>query len=190
MLITIAEIIDMVIMTAFVGYIFSDIFPKKQNFKDLYTVKKSWFDWDSIKYAAMITAPGLILHELAHKFLALSFGMQATFQAAYIWLGLGLLLKLIGFGFIVIVPAFVQIIGNGTPLMFSAISFAGPFMNLLIWLILEILIKKKVIPKKRLEMAYFAKEINKFLFIFNMIPIPGFDGFKVFSGLANVLFGL
>jgi Zn-dependent protease len=35
---------------------------------------------------------------------------------------------------------------------------------------------------------YFFKQINMFLFILNMIPIPGFDGFNVFYQLFKALF--
>jgi Zn-dependent protease len=32
-----------------------------------------------------------------------------------------------------------------------------------------------------------TRNINLFLFIFNMIPIPGFDGFTVFTGLWKII---
>lgn len=178
----------MLVMTAFVGYLFSDIFSKPKGLIDPLTFKRNWIDWDAFKFAAMVVAPGLILHELAHKFLALSWGMEATFHAAYPWLVLGLVLKLMNFGFIVFVPAFISIVGSGTQLQFTAIAFAGPAMNMLIWLVTELLIKKNKIPQKHMKLAFLTKEVNKFLFIFNMIPIPGFDGSKVFSGLWNTFF--
>jgi Zn-dependent protease len=182
--ITIGEIIAMVITVGFVGFIFSDMFPKRIKEQDLYRMAPK-FDWDSFKFAAMVTGPALILHELAHKTLAMSFGMQATYQAAFPWLVLGLILKLMNFGFIVIVPAFVSITGNGTPLQFSLIALAGPLTNLVLWLVFELVTRKKWIPKKHYAWAHFGKEINKFLFIFNMIPIPGFDGFQFLAGLLK-----
>jgi Zn-dependent protease len=189
--ITIMELIDMAVTIAFVGFIFSDMFPKRQRpgrVEDMYKPKKA-FDWEAIKFAMMVTGPALILHELSHKFLAMGFGMQATYQAAYSWLVLGLLLKLVNFGFIVIVPAFVNIVGNGTALQFALIAVAGPLMNLALWLGLEMLLKKAKLSSRNHMLAFFGKEINKFLFIFNMIPIPGFDGFKFFTGLLQA-FGI
>jgi len=186
--ITLMELLDMAITIAFVGFIFKDMFPKKQKMHELYHPKQG-FDWESLKFAAMVVGPALILHELAHKFLAMGFGMQATYQAAYSWLIFGLILKLMNFGFIVIVPAFVSITGSGSALQFALIAVAGPVMNLTLWLGLSFLLKKKMIASKHYAWAYFAKEINKFLFIFNMIPIPGFDGFKFFSGLIQTFFG-
>ncbi len=178
----------MAIMTLFVGYIFSDVFSRfREPQLDVFTFKPKGIDWDAFKFAALVTAPGLIMHELAHKFVALSFGMQAMFHAAYAWLFLGLILKLLSFPFIIFVPAFVSISGQGTPLQFSIIAFAGPAMNLILWLGIWFAMKKKVIPKKYYKLAFLTKEINKFLFIFNMIPIPGFDGSKVFSGLWQII---
>jgi len=182
-MITILEIFDMLIMTVFVGYIFRDIFSKFSH-----KTFKPGFDWDTFKFAIMITAPGLILHELSHKFVAMSFGMTATFHAAYIWLIFGLIMKLLNFGFIVFVPAFVSITGTGSNLQFALIALAGPLTNLLIWLIAAYLIKNKKIKTKHINLVVLTREINKFLFIFNMIPIPGFDGFQFLVNLFKVFF--
>lgn len=182
------ELVDMAITIAAVGFIFSGLFPKRQRLvrvEDMYK-RRSWFDWDGFKFAAIVAGSALILHELAHKFLAMGFGMQATYQAAYTWLVIGLILKLVNFGFIAIVPAFVSIVGNGTAMQFALISVAGPLMNLALWLGLMALIKKVKLSRKNYELAYFGKEINKFLFIFNMLPIPGFDGFQFFYRLLQV----
>lgn len=173
-MISIKEIFDMLIMSLFVGFIFRDTFSKQ--------IKK--FDWNSIKFAIMVTAPGLILHELAHKFVAMGFGMQATFNAAYFWLIFGLVMKLVNFGFVVFVPAYVSIIGNGTNLQFALVALAGPLTNLAIWLIISILFKYKKL--KQTKLIILTKEINKFLFIFNMIPIPGFDGFQFLRNMIQI----
>lgn len=188
-LITIPELFDMVIMTAVVGYIFSSIFRKPVG-EDYDPLKhfRAGFDWSNFYYAAAITAPAIILHELAHKFVALSFGMQATFQAAYFFLFLGLLLKLMNFGFIFFVPAYVSILGKGTALQFALVAGAGPFMNLFLWLSALFLLKYKLINAKYNPTLILMSRINMFLFIFNMIPIPGFDGSKFFLGLIQTFF--
>jgi len=178
----------MAIMTLFVGYIFSDVFTRFTDYSgDVLGFRRPGLDLEAFKFAALVTAPGLILHELSHKFIALGFGMQATFHAAYAWLIFGLILKLVNFGFIVFVPAFVSITGTGNPLQFSVIAFAGPAMNLSLWLGTGFAMKKNLIAKKHLKLAFLTKEINKFLFIFNMIPFPGFDGYQVFSGLLKTI---
>jgi len=37
-------------------------------------------------------------------------------------------------------------------------------------------------------MWLFTRRINGFLFILNMLPFPGFDGFKVYAGLFGFVF--
>ena len=188
-LITIPELFDIAIMTAIVGYIFSDVFrkPVDENYDPL-THFRAGFDWNNFYYAAAITAPAIILHELAHKFAALSYGMQATFQAAYFFLFLGLMMKLMNFGFIFFVPAYVSIAGKGTALQFALTAGAGPFMNLLLWLLALFLLKNNLVNRKYNSALLLTGRINMFLFIFNMLPIPGFDGSKFFLGLIQAFF--
>ena len=189
MILSIKEIIDLIIMTLFVGFIFSDVFKKPRmmmgDFPQSYSRS---FDFENFKFAALVTAPAIIFHEFGHKIIAILFGMNATFHAAYTWLGLGLLLKLMNFGFIFFVPAFVSIQGVGTPLEYSIIALAGPLVNLIIWLGTSFLLKNRIMPRKYQVPLQLTKQINMFLFIFNMLPIPGFDGFKVYEGLFRTIF--
>ena len=187
-LLTITELIDIVIMTVIVGYIFSGVFkrPVAENYDPL-THFSSRFNFDDLKFAAMITAPAIILHELSHKFVALGFGLNAQFQAAWFFLFLGLILKIMNFGFIFFVPAYVSILGNATPLESGLIAFAGPGMNLILWLFSAFAVKKNLFEGKYNSALTLTSKINMFLFIFNMVPIPGFDGSKVFSGLIQAI---
>ena len=105
-LITFGEIMDIIIMTFFVGYIFSDIIPaRREPYEPLLHYKRG-FDFEGLKFAIMATAPAIIVHELAHKFVALGFGLNAVFFAFYrnsftLMLGvLTIISKLTGFGFI------------------------------------------------------------------------------------------
>ena len=189
MFLSITELLDIVIMTAFVGYIFTGVFkrPRHEEYDPLKHYSRG-FDWNDFKFAALAVAPAILLHELAHKTVALSFGLSAVFNAAYTWLALGLIMKLMNFGFIFFVPAYVNIMGQGTPLEFSLIAFAGPLMNLILWLSTAALLKYKVTKKKYVPLLFITKQVNMFLFIFNMLPIPGFDGSKVFYGLYQAFF--
>lgn len=184
-----SEIFDMIIMTAVVGYIFSDVFkkPARDDYDPL-TQFKSGFNIENFKFAILVAAPGIILHELGHKFAALSYGLEAQFQAAYIFLGLALLMKMMNFGFIFFVPAYVRIIGNATPLEGSLIAFAGPGVNLALWAFAAFASKNKLFAKKYDTALLLTSKINMFLFIFNMLPIPGFDGNTFFLGLIRTLF--
>jgi len=184
MIISLKEILDILLMSVIVGYIFMGIFKFSQD------KFQTGFDWKSFKFAILVTAPAIILHELGHKFTALVFGFTATFHAAYPWLGIGVLLRLLHTGFIFFVPAYVQIGCTAKdcvipPLQSSAIAFAGPFVNLTIFFICWILLKRKDLTKNTKLVLHITKQINLFLFIFNMLPIPMFDGYKVYSGIWN-----
>ncbi len=107
-IITPKEIFDVVVMTIAVGYIFMHFLKKPVHSPDYY-LKGRGFDWETFKMACWVTAPALILHELAHKFVALGFGFNAVFHAAYIFLAIGVILRLAGSNFIFFVPAYVAI---------------------------------------------------------------------------------
>ena len=186
---TFGELFDMVVMTLVVGYIFSGLFkkPVEEDYDPLKQLKQGFFS-DDFKFAVLVAAPAIIFHELGHKSVALSFGLEAQFQAAYFFLMLALLMKLMNFGFIFIVPAYVSIIGRATPLESSLIAFSGPAVNLILWLLALFALKKNFFPKKYNVALLLTSRINMFLFIFNMLPIPGFDGSKVFMGLVQAFF--
>jgi Zn-dependent protease len=210
MFLNLFEILDIILMTVILGFLFmSALKPMRKASEDVlerYLKKSSRFDWHALWFAALVTAPAIILHEFGHKITALSFGLNATFHAACstanlipgsppffdFYCGLTLLsivLKLVNFGFIFFIPAFVSIGGNATVLQHTLIAFAGPFVNLLLftfsWMMLTY---NKTLSPKTKHFLVLSKNINLFLFVFNMIPIPGFDGFTVFSGLWNMIF--
>jgi len=181
MIFTLRELVDVIIMTLAVGYIFSNIFKYRQ----------LGLDKHAFLFACLVTAPALILHELAHKFFAISFGLSAEFHAAYFWLILGIIMRLINFNFIFFVPAYVSIgagIAQVTPLTSAIIAFSGPLMNLVLFVIAWALLHKKKMKKNTFLFLHITKQINLFLFIFNMLPIPGFDGLKVYQGLFSTFF--
>lgn len=191
-LITFGEIIDLILMTFFVGYIFSDRIPvRRENYDPLLHYKRG-FDFEGLKFAILATAPAIIMHELAHKFVALGFGLDAVFFAFYretftLMLGiLTIISKLTGFGFMFFVPGFVSISGIGTHLQFAITAFAGPFVNLVLWLGARFLLKNKNYKKRHYLLLLLTSRINMFLFIFNMLPIPGFDGYNFFMHLIRI----
>lgn len=193
MFFTLSEIIDIVIITLVLGYIFKDVFRSKQ--VDYYEDPIRFYkqeSFSSFKTAILITAPAIILHELAHKFMAIAFSMTATLKAAYMFLLFGLVLKLLNFGLIFFVPAYVSwgcenqscaLILQSNPWIPSVIAFAGPAMNSIIWLTCYFMLKRRNIRYQHLIIL--TKRINGFLFILNMLPIPGFDGWHVYSGIVQ-----
>jgi Zn-dependent protease len=121
--------------------------------------------------------------------------LDAVFYAFYrstftLMLGIfAVISKLTGFGFMFFVPGYVGISGNGTHLQFALTAFAGPFLNLVLWLLPWYMLKYTKYRKKHYLLLMLTQRINMFLFIFNMLPIPGFDGYKVFTGLIRAFIG-
>lgn len=213
MLFTFHEIFDALVMSFIVGLIFSDFFAKfnatgrkkgrtfirsrgkneieydpieHHSRKQLHLGSLS-VDWDDMKFAIVIIAPAIILHELGHKFVAIGFGVQATFHISYMFLGIALLLKLFNSPFIFLVPAFVSYPASAlTPLQSSAVAFAGPAVNLILFIGSALLLKYgKNLSERSITLLALTKKINLFLAIFNMIPISPFDGGHVVQGLVQ-----
>jgi Zn-dependent protease len=186
------ELLDIIIIVFALGFIFEGFLPKRKladplDYYSQNTGFGSKFFWKNVLYSAAIVAPAIILHEMGHKFVALSFGATATFHAAYGFLALGIVLKLVNFPFLFFVPAYVAWSGLISPLQSSMIAFAGPAVNIVLWGISKLMLNSKKFKKYYLELAVFAR-INGFLAIFNLIPIPGFDGFSFFMGLIQTFF--
>src|SRR3989344_4261860 len=117
MLISLIEFFRLVFVTFAIGYIFSNTVKLPKSLEDFY----SRFDWKSIKLSMLIAAPAVILHELAHKFAALYFGLNAEFFAHYIGLGIGVLLRMINSPFLVFIPGYVSI-SNATQFQSAVID--------------------------------------------------------------------
>lgn len=183
------EFIDLLIMIAALGFIFKDIFKKPVGPYDPLTYYKKKFNFENFKFAVMVTAPAIILHELAHKLVAIYYGLSATFHAHYFFLGLGIILKLLNFGFIFFIPGYVAHSGLATHFQTAMIAIAGPLTNLALFGIATFFLKQKNIKKKYIPILILTKKINLFLFIFNMLPIPPFDGSHFFSNIIAAFNG-
>ncbi|MBS3119611.1 hypothetical protein J4475_02205 [Candidatus Woesearchaeota archaeon] len=181
------ELFDAIVMSLAIGFIFSDAFRKPVTSYDPLKQLSGRFSWNDLLYAASIAAPAVILHELAHKMVALGFGLSAVFQAAYLWLGIGVFLKLIGSAFIFFVPGFVSVQGSGSAMAHSLISVAGPLVNAVLWGGSWLALKQKWVSRKHIPYAIATRKINMFLFIFNMLPIPGFDGFSFYASVLSAM---
>lgn len=183
--ISILEIFYLLLTIAVVGYIFSGL---KRNIDANPFQQYKWFDWEDFKFSALIAAPGIIFHELAHKFVALGFGLEAVYQVWPLGLLIGVALKALGSGFVLLAPGYVAISGANI-LQSSLTAFAGPAMNLILWLGATFLLKNsKDMSHKKAVSLELLRSINKWLFIFNMIPLPPLDGFKVVEPLLATIF--
>ncbi|MBI4406672.1 site-2 protease family protein [Candidatus Micrarchaeota archaeon] len=121
---------------------------------------------------------GFVLHELAHKYVAIRYGAAARYHA---WT-LGLLLAVImafAIGIVFAAPGAVYIYGHHVSREQNGkISLAGPATNLLLGLFFVFL--GFAFPAIR-SVAVLGAQVNFFLGAFNMLPFFPMDGSKVFS---------
>lgn len=185
---SLTEIIYLIILTFAVGYIFSGFIKKPEHYTYYQHQKPKLFNWQDIKFAMLIVAPAVVLHELFHKFSAMFFGLTATFHIFWEGLGLGIFLKLISSPFLIIAPGYVSISGASAPLHTLITAAAGPFANLLLFGISGIILNKaRHLTRIQAIALYLTKKINIYLLIFNLIPIPPLDGSKVLFSLLELI---
>jgi len=181
MFITIGEIISLAIITLVLGYIFADYLSGPR-----LPWAKPGKRWKDIRFAALIIAPAVIVHELFHKFVGMSFGFPAIVKVFWGGLGLALALKLLSSPLLIIAPAYVVYPAIATPFQSMLIAFAGPFANLLMWIGATLWLKYGKIRRKTALILALTRKINLFLLVFNMIPVPPLDGFHVVKGLFGL----
>lgn len=183
-MITLIEIFRLLLMTAAIGYIFSVSIKYVGPYDPLIQPKKN--RWEGIKLGILAAAPAVVLHEMAHKFVALAFGLQAEFFASYFGLALGVVLRAISSPILIFIPGYVQITG-ATPLQSAITAFVGPLMNGILWLVSLLVMKYgKNLSERTLLVLSLSRKINGLLFWFNLIPIPPFDGGHVVQGLIEM----
>mgnify|MGYP006288093909 CR=1 FL=1 len=187
--ITASEIFAILFMIFGIGFIFSGYFRREpaEGYDPLKYYQRPSM-WQDIKFAALIAAPAVVLHELSHKIVAMSFGAQAVLQAPYTMYLIVMLLKLMNFPLLFFVGGYV----SDTPLpalASSLVAIAGPLTNFLIWFLIWISIRYSFAPKKYYNILEPMAKINLFLGVFNMIPIPGFDGYHFFASLIRAFTG-
>lgn len=185
--ITLMEVVRILITIVAISYIFSGMIKLKPTTYD-YLKPKKFIDWADLKFAALISAPGIILHEMSHKFTSIAFGLPSEYFVSYFGLSLGVLLKLIASPFILIIPGYVTVPGTTPPLTSAIIAFAGPAINLILWIGSWLMLKYSNLNRRNFIILTATKKINMILFLFNMIPIPPLDGSKVVLGLYHTFF--
>jgi len=134
--------------------------------------------------SAFTVGLGFILHELAHRYFARRYGAHAEFYANNTMLFIALLFSF--FGFIFAAPGAVVIKGYLTKRKYGHIALAGPAMNVLlgiVFLLILLFIPESAVVTKPGMM------INFWLALFNMLPFPIFDGYKVLRW-NKIVYGL
>ncbi|MFC6963741.1 metalloprotease [Halocatena marina] len=122
---------------------------------------------------------GFLLHELAHKVVAIQFGRIAEFRADYTMLAVAIGAGLVGFLFAA--PGAVYHAGREiTPRQNGLIAVAGPLTNLALAAVFFPLVLFS--PDGILQQAgQLGVSVNLLLAGFNMIPFGPLDGRKVLS---------
>ncbi len=180
---TFSEIFNLIVLMFTMGYIFLG-YVRDPNSKYLDKLSRKDF-----LFSLLVSAPGVILHELAHKFVAIAFGLTASFFVFWWGLGIAIFLKLIHSPFIIIAPGYVGISGTATELQSILTSFAGPLVNIILFFVATLILNNaKRLTRRQAVTLYLTKKINLFLFIFNMLPIPPLDGSKVLFGIFRIIF--
>ncbi len=136
----------------------------------------------------IIATLSIVFHELAHKFVAMGFGFIAVYHANIWGLTIGVMLRLLGLP-LFFIPAYVSITGGTNVLGFTLTALAGPLTNLSIYLISFIMLRyysDRDFVYNNAQSIYALMNINKWLTIFNLLPIPGTDGFHVINSLRLI----
>lgn len=127
--------------------------------------------------ATIATLTGFVVHELAHKISAIRYGYWAEFR---LW-NLGLLITIISplLGFLFAAPGAVVVSGYLSTRNYGKISLAGPLSNVALSLSMigTIILMGKVYALTTI--LYYVAHLNMWLALFNLIPFPPLDGYKV-----------
>jgi Zn-dependent protease len=124
---------------------------------------------------------GFLLHELAHKFMAMRLGCIAVYRAWLEGLVIAVIMAFATAGrFVFAAPGAVYIWKEHlTKRENGLISLAGPGVNIVLALFFVTLITSPQTLVK--EIATWGFYVNSFYALFNMVPIPPLDGSKVAS---------
>ncbi|MBO4246556.1 metalloprotease [Halomicrobium sp. IBSBa] len=125
---------------------------------------------------------GFLLHELAHKVVAVRFGQIAEFRADYNMLFLAVISALAGFLFAA--PGAVHHRGRITERENGLIALAGPVTNVVLALVFVVPLVVAwlgLFGGLLFELAALGVSINLLLAGFNMIPFGPLDGKKVLA---------
>ncbi|MEF8887452.1 MAG: metalloprotease [Haloarculaceae archaeon] len=120
----------------------------------------------------VVVGTGFLLHELAHKVVAVRFGQVAEFRADYSMLGLAVVSALAGFLFAA--PGAVHHRGRITPRENGLIALAGPAVNAV--LAVGFLGAASVAGGSLATLGNLGFVVNILLAGFNMLPFGPLDG--------------
>lgn len=130
---------------------------------------------------------GFLLHELAHKVVAIRFGQTAAFRADYGMLGFAVLAALAGFLFAA--PGAVYHSGHVTERENGLIAVAGPLTNVALVAVFAPVFFGAKSGGFLVTVGQVGVTVNAALAGFNMLPFGPLDGRKVLSW-SKLVFGI
>lgn len=177
------EVRDLAVAWAVLSLAFTFLFVPPMSFlPSEYALFVRWF-----VLSLVTVGVGFLLHELAHKVVAVRFGQTAAFRADYGMLGLAVVAALAGFLFAA--PGAVVHSGYVTERENGLIAVAGPITNV----VLAVLFAPVFFIAARGGFLWSVGQIglivNAGLAVFNMIPFGPLDGRKVVDW-SVIVFGL
>ncbi|MBI2142363.1 hypothetical protein HYU15_02655 [Candidatus Woesearchaeota archaeon] len=139
--------------------------------------------------AAFTVGTGFLLHELAHKVLALRYGCRAEFRSFDLMLVLAVAMSF--FGFIFAAPGAVFIEGRVNDRKNGIISAVGPLTNMLLAvLFFSASVAASTFSVALAEVMFYGSIINSWLAIFNLLPFANLDGTKVLRWSKTAYFSM
>ncbi len=151
--------------------------------------------FENLLIAAITGGIGFVVHELAHRVVARLYGAQAFFKSND---GMLLISILVAFsGFFVAAPGAVWHRGGALNAQRSGlIALAGPASNFVLaalfaggFLLLRATPGLIPLPLFFATLCLVGYNINAWLGLFNLIPVPPFDGDKIWRWSKPVLIG-
>ena len=166
------ELVDLVVAWVALGVAFTFFFARVRP-SGLFAFVLSSAFLQAMLVSLVTVGVGFLLHELAHKVVAVRYGQYARFRADFGMLALAVAGGLAGFIFAA--PGAVHHRGRLTERQHGLIALAGPVTNLgLAALFAPIILVLPLIGSRGVE-------INLLLAAFNMLPVGGLDGNTVRS---------
>ncbi|MFH1779928.1 MAG: site-2 protease family protein [Candidatus Micrarchaeota archaeon] len=139
------------------------------------------FSINSFWFVLVTVGLAFVLHELAHKFVAMHYGASARYEAFTLGLVFALFLAFasslfLGYPIIFAAPGAVMIYGKTLSReQTGKIALAGPATNLLLGFVFLLLF----FAGFNKELVVYGVLVNVFIGAFNLLPFHPFDGKKI-----------